>query len=336
MKKAYIGISAVLCIAAAACTNTEQFRVNGTIEGNPTINLRIGYYADGAYRTQITAAREGEFEFFGSARQPAVVDIYDYDYRLLGRLYARNGQTLEVKLARSNPYDISISGDEVSSQWADFLRQNADSLHAGGPAANGIIARYIDTHRDNILSTLLLTTSFDSAIDPELADSLLAMIEPAARPSTITDGYNYLLQRLVSETATEPVLPVRYLDRNDSVRTFKPSDKAYSIIVLSDADSWRADSVVPFIRRIEKDKNKKLAVLDLGLDADLAEWKRSTAPDSAAWAQAWVPGGVVAASVERLAVPRLPYYVVCDSTGEQLCRTPWASVAGKFLESLDK
>ena len=39
MKKAYIGISAVLCIAAAACTNTEQFRVNGTIEGKPTIGF---------------------------------------------------------------------------------------------------------------------------------------------------------------------------------------------------------------------------------------------------------------------------------------------------------
>lgn len=336
MKKAYLGISAALCLAAVACTNNEQFRVNGIIEGKPTLNLRIGYYADGVYRTQITAAREGEFEFFGSARQPAVVDIYDYDYRLLGRLYARNGQTLEVKLARSNPYDISISGDEVSSQWADFLRQNADSLQAGGLISNGVIARYIDSHRDNILSTLLLTTTFDSAIQPELADSLLAMIEPAARPSTLTDGYNYLLQRVVSETASEPVLPVHYLDRDDSVRVFKPSDKAYSIILMSDADSWRADSVVPFIRRIEKEKHKKLALLDLGLDAEFAEWKRITAPDSAKWAQAWVPGGVVAASVERLAVPRLPYYVVCDSTGEQLCRTPWASVAEKFLESIAK
>lgn len=336
MKKTYTAIFVAACLAAVACTNNEQFRVNGTIEGNPTINLRVGYYADGAYRTQITAAREGEFEFFGTARQPAVVDIYDYDYRLLGRLYARNGQTIDVKLARSNPYDISINGDETSSQWADFLRQNADSLRAGGTAANSVIARYIDTHRDNILSTLLLTTAFDSHIQPELADSLLAMIDPSARPSALTDGYNYLLQRVVAETASEPVLPIRYVDRNDSVRIFKPSDKPYSIILMSDADSWRGDSVVPLLRRLEKGKDKKLAVLDLGLDTDDADWKRYTGADSAAWTQAWVPGGPVAASVERLAVPRLPYFVVCDSTGTQICRTPWASVAGKFIESLSK
>ena len=162
------------------------------------------------------------------------------------------------------------------------------------------------------------------------------MIEPSARPSALTDGYNYLLQRVVAETASEPVLPIRYVDRNDSVRIFKPSDKPYSIILMSDADSWRGDSVVPLLRRLEKGKDKKLAVLDLGLDTDNADWKRYTGADSAAWTQAWVPGGPVAASVERLAVPRLPYFVVCDSTGTQICRTPWASVAGKFIESLSK
>ena len=334
MKYIYSVLCAALCAGAVSCTNTEQFRVNGTIEGNPSLNLRVGYYADGAYRTQITAAREGEFEFFGTARQPAIVEIYDYDYKLLGRLYARNGQTLDVKLARANPYDIEISGDDTSSEWARFLRQNTDSLQAGALAANSVIARYIDSHRDNIVSTLLLTTAFDSAVQPELADSLLAMIEPQARPSTLTDGYNYLLQRIVSETASEPMLPVKYLDLNDSIRTFRPADKAYSLVVMSDERSGRADSILPMLRRIEKQKYKRLAVLDLGLAPDINDWKRYTTPDSAKWAQAWVRGGLVAASVERLAVPRLPFYIVCDSTGTQLCRTPWASVASETLKKL--
>lgn len=333
MKKAYPGIFAAL-LAVTACTNNEQFRVNGTIEDKPTINLRIGYYADGVYRTQITAAREGEFEFFGSARQPAVVDIYDYEYRLLGRLYARNGQTLDVKLARNNPYNIRIDGDETASEWADFLRSNADSLMAGGTAANNVIARYIDAHRDNILSTLLLTTSFDSAAQPELADSLLAIIEPQARPSGLTDGYNYLLQRVVAETASGPVLPIKYLDRNDSIRTFGPADRKYSVLLMSDGDSWRADSVAPLLRRLARKNRRDIAVLDIGLDPDMAEWKRYTLADSASWTQAWLPGGPVAASIERLAIPRLPYYVVCDSAGTQLCRTPWTAVAERYIDSL--
>jgi len=43
----------------AACSSDEQFRVSGTVEGNPTMNMRAGYYADGVYKTVITAVREG-------------------------------------------------------------------------------------------------------------------------------------------------------------------------------------------------------------------------------------------------------------------------------------
>lgn len=45
----------------AACSSNEQFRVNGTVEGKPTMNMRAGYYADGVYKTVITAVREGKF-----------------------------------------------------------------------------------------------------------------------------------------------------------------------------------------------------------------------------------------------------------------------------------
>ncbi len=78
------------------------------------MNIRVGYYADGVYRTLITVSEKGAFEFYGSSRQPTVVEIYDYEYRLLGRVYAANGQTLDVKLARSNPYDLSVDGNETA------------------------------------------------------------------------------------------------------------------------------------------------------------------------------------------------------------------------------
>ena len=184
-----------LALVLTCCTDNEQFRVNGVIEGNPTINLRVAYYADGAYQTQITAAREGKFEFYGSSRQPTVVEIYDYEYRLLGRVYAANGQTLDVKLARSNPYDLSVDGNETAKAWADFLRANADSLRADNAKANDIIGRYIAANPASTVSTLLLLTSFDSAAEPLMADSLLGLIAPEARPSALTDGYNYLLQK---------------------------------------------------------------------------------------------------------------------------------------------
>lgn len=86
MKRILYLAALVLALAAGACSDTEQFRVNGTIKGKPSQNLRVGYYADGVFHSQITAAREGEFEFFASSSQPAVLEITDYEYRPLGRL----------------------------------------------------------------------------------------------------------------------------------------------------------------------------------------------------------------------------------------------------------
>lgn len=330
-------ISILIAVAAAACTDHDQFRISGTIEEEPTMNIRVGYYADGVYRTLITVSEKGAFEFYGSSRQPTVVEIYDYEYRLLGRVYAANGQTLDVKLARSNPYDLSVDGNETAKAWADFLRANADSLRADNAKANDIIGRYIAANPASTVSTLLLLTSFDSAAEPLMADSLLGLIAPEARPSVLTDGYNYLLQRVVAETADEPVLPFRYMTRTDSVRSFKPADSRISLIAVSDENSKRLDSILPALRRLYKKNGKnKVALIDLSVDSDSRDWKHSVSPDSAKWEQGWTPGGIASPGLERLAIPSVPYFIVCDSTGTQLYRGASVGAAEAYISSIQK
>lgn len=330
--KALLPLALAATFFAVACTDNDQFRVNGTIAGNTTMNLRVGYYADGVYRSQITAAREGEFEFFGTSRQPAVVDIFDYEYRIMARLYAANGQTLQVTIDRSKPFDVVVNGNAASSEWAAFLRQNADSLTAGPAMANSVIARYIFSHPDNIVSTLLLTNNFHTAADPELADSLLASIDPQARPSSLTESYVYLLQRIVSEAATDTVAPFRYVDSKDSVCTFDPADHARTVLVFSDENQGRTSHALPLLRRYAG--NKKVYVLEIGLDPEYTDWRRYTAPDSSAWKQGWLPGGPMAGGIEQLAVPQTPFYIVVDSTGHQMLRTTQPAPVNDILKNL--
>lgn len=317
---------------AVACTDNDQFRVNGTIAGNTTMNLRVGYYANGAYRTHITAAREGEFEFFGTSRQPVVVDIFDYEYRVMARLYASNGQTMQVTIDRAKPFDVVVEGNAVSSEWAAFLRQNADSLTAGDEAANSVIAHYILAHPDNIVSTLLLTNNFHTAADPELADSLLASIDPQARPSALTDSYNYLLQRIVAESATDTVASFRYVNSKDSICTFNPADHARTVLVFSDENQQRTAHALPLLRRYAD--NKKVYVLEIGLDPEYTDWRRYTAADSSAWNQGWLPGGPVAAGIEQFAVPQTPFYMVVDSAGCQILRATSPAPVNDILKNI--
>lgn len=48
---------------------------------------------------------------------------------------------------------------------------------------------------------------------------------------------------------------------------------------------------------------------------------------SAIWLQTWAPGSVASTNIGKLSIPRLPYFIVADSTGAQIYRGPSISTA---------
>lgn len=309
-------MSTFAALLVASCGDQESFRISGTLEGNPTMNLRVSWYADGSLHNLITAARDGNFEFRGSSSTPAVIEISDYENRLLGRTYAANGQEITLRLNQADARDISAQGSDVAAAWADFLR-----AHAADTDLRPAIAGYVRSNPDNVVSTLLLTCDYDAASDPVGADSLMQLISPAARPAALTEGFNYLLQRMVQAGASEPVVPFVYFSRSDSLRTFRPSERKYSLIAFSNNRSGRTDSVVPALKDAAQNYRRRLAILEISLDSDSSDWKRSTRRDTASWEQAWGAAGFAARGVSRLGIAGLPFFILCDSTGRQLVRT---------------
>ena len=311
-----------------SCTDTEQFRVNGIIEGKPTLNLRVGYYADGAYQTQITAAREGEFEFYGSSKQPTLVEIMDYDYRPLARIYASNGETFDIELDQAKPLAARISGNDVTERWSAFLRDNQEALTTSKSKANEVVANYISSHPADVVSTLLLVTQYNAG-DAAEADSVMALIDPKARPSALTESFNFILQRLVSEQATDTIAPFRYANKNDSVRIFDPADSPLNLLVFDRGNNFRTDSVVPALSRLAKKKQLKILELDLEPFANTLKGRSDTLP----WTVGRMPGGVAAFGIEHLGVPSEPFFIVADSTGAQPLRPRYPAAAAAFINS---
>lgn len=301
----------------AACSDTEQFRVNGTIAGKPNLNLRVAYWADGAFHQQITAARNGEFEFFASASQPAMVEIFDYEYRPLARLYAANGETFTVEVDRDKPFSAVVEGNDVSERWSAFTRDNADVLAAGGEGADSIVAQYVAAHPDDVVSTLLLVTLYDASRRPLHADSLLGLIDPKARPSALTDGFNLLLRRtLGADTLAE----LRYADRRDSAATFRAADGRLSLIVFDRAGDFRRDSVIPALERLAK-RHKNLRLLEIDLEPYGSALK-AYGSDTLAWRVGRVPGGLGADALQRAGVHSDPTFLLVDTAGHALYRGP--------------
>lgn len=328
MTKWISGIFAVLVLLAAGCSDDAQFRVSGHVEGNPTMNLRVGYYSRGAYQTLVTAAREGDFEFFGNAPQPAVIEIFDYDNRLLGRGYISNGQSLEFALDPSDFYATEAGGNDESNRWSTFLRTHAEVLGTGGTSANAAIAEYIGGHRDDVVSTLLLTYHYDASIDALGADSLLELISAAARPAVLTDALNYQLQRLV--TATDTLHELLYYD-GDSARTFTAAGHRAAVLAIDDKDC-RSDSIVAALQAMHSRRGSRL--LELSSDADMTTWRVHMNLDSADWERGWTSAVAAAPQFENLGITAVPYFIVCDSVGRMVYRGPSATLALDALTNL--
>lgn len=307
----------LLGVVAASCSDTERFRISGTIAGEPSMNLRIKYYNDGAYRMGVTSADKGKFEFFGHSKQPVMVEITDYAHRTLARIVARNGETYDLAIDPADPYALTADGSDINKRWSGFLRDNADALRTD---PSPVVADYIADHPDDLLSTILLVTLYRSGSDAEAADSLLSGIAAAARPSSLVDGYNTLLGRLVAMPDSTDRLTVQYIDRRDTLHTVDPADASVTLISISTKTAPRADSIVPMMRRLHRRRTDGIAVADILVDYDTFEWKRATRPDTAVWPQGWAPAGIAGPALSRLRLASHPCIVVLDSAGTELYR----------------
>lgn len=319
--------------AATACGDSESFTVEGTIEGNPTLNLRYLYYSNNALQQGITAARDGKFTFKGASQLPTIVEITDNDYRLIGRVYVANGNRIECRLDRANPDNITAKGNDVDERWSRFLRENAGVL--AGDSANAAIEKYIAANPADVVSTLLLVTSYKSAGNAARVDSLLETIATEARPSSLTDGYNYLLQRLVAAEATSEVRPIVYYTPADSLATYNPSRSKYSLITVRKSHYTVGDSITPELKALaDKYKTRTLRIVDFSTETDTTIWKNEVRGDSASWSRGILVASVASPGIDRLGIPALPYFIVVDSTGAQHYRGQSVKAAAADIKRL--
>lgn len=319
MKIVRLLMAVVAAAAVWGCGHGDRFTVKGEVSGKPSMNLRIVYYTDGKVVTGVTAARDGSFTFDGHAPENALVEIYDNDYRLLGRLVARDGDDVQAVLDRDNRYAISLKGNDISEQWAEFLNSNADALEAG--KGEHAIADYVSAHRDTPLSALLVVTEWNTSGHGAVsADSLLSLINPECRASGMIAGYDAILARVSSSTSHTRIVNIPYLASGNVHKMFRPRDSRLSLIAVSNSGSER-DSIVAQLRRLSPHQGRNhLGIIDLSVDPDTLAWHRAVMNDSATWAQGWVAGAISGQALQRLGLPRVPYFIVTDSLGEQLWR----------------
>lgn len=330
MKKlSYIlAVLVVAVLALSGCGHSDSFVIKGKITTGASMNLRILYYTDGRIVTGITASRDGDFAFEGSAPTLAMVELYDNEYRLLGRTVVTNGQDIELMLTPGDLSKFTAKGNDIAERWSSLINRftslsNTDRRNA--------VADYVVNNTTDPLSSLLIVTEIDGHGDgASLADSLYQLIDPLSRLPEITAGFAALNARVTSATSHAPVTAVPYLAPGGRREVIVPARAPLTLISISDR-ATRGDSVKNLINSLPS-HSKHISAYDLSIDPDTIEWSRSMRADTATWQRGWVAGALSGIALDRLGIPSTPFFIITDSTGTQLLRTTSATAARNYLQ----
>jgi hypothetical protein len=312
-----------------ACGDSDRFRIEGVVDGLGTRGLQLIYVNGNSIATDDTHAIDGKFVVEGSSKEYTLAHLLTANGKVIASVLVRNGQTLKVVFDVENPYNIQVKGCKPSEELAKFLRDNGDVLGGNDrEAANRLIIDYVSRHKKDIQSSALMLTQFYGEDNESRADSVFALISPEARPDALVSGYRLAVSRLNTVVLEEKVRSFNLYSAKGESENFFPGRTSYSLIYFSGLPGERRDTVCPIMKRlVDSLPTRRIQVIEVNMAADTTEWKRNWRADTTAWAQVWVPGGVANPTFTALNIPRLPYWILCDSMGAQVYRGSRPSIA---------
>lgn len=335
MKKlfAIITLLVALLVTVQSCDSREGFVISCEIEGLDMRGLEMVYMTRGGVSRQTFHPVDGKVNLTGASAQPTLVEVFSLDGELLFSCVAEDGDRMKLKMTLGDPATLVITGQNASRDYAAFVAGH-DSLlrHGSDEEVNALIADAVRSNPSSMASTLLMVTRFRTAGHELLADSLLGEITYEARPALLSGSYASAVGEQVATSTRGEIRSFTLRNGVDTIVRYIPSQNSYALMVFT--DGVKPDSIRRRLRTLRSDfPRRPLQLIEVSLTGDSTRWRSQVEGDSSTWLQGWVPGGVSAQALRRIAVPRTPYYIVADSTGAQHYRGTSLYSADTMLRS---
>ncbi len=327
-------VAVFAAMMASGCSEKEDFTVSGRIEGLVSGQVTMYYYAQGGMKSVLGMAVDGKFKLHGQSASPTLVTLITSPSQPPYYVVASNGESIEIEGKTENPLSWTVKGNKPSKALADFVRDNAEAIEAGNYSTiNSAVARYVTSHKSDIGAAAILVTRFHVPGYEMLADSLLRLLNIDARPTAVMQNFGSILGRQVSSEAHSDLSTLSVYAGPDSLVRMTPSRQSYALVAFTSETRVGRDSIQKRISLLcDSLPVRRFRAFEISLAPDSASWRAVVNSDSVAWPQAWVSGGVAAPQIARFSVPRLPYFIVCDSTGHQLYRGSSITAATEEVE----
>lgn len=296
------------CVALiTACSGNKPWTVDVEVEGLGTQNVKAFYYTENDGLSQLnTSALDGKFSLQGNATDYTIVDIYNNQYVLLGRVPVKNGQTIKAMLKLGNTADFTLKGNDPSRSISDFYATNKGLIAEGDSLkVNQLVADYVLRHNGDVASTVIMMNLYKGG-PAQLLDSIT---EPR--------GAEWMYRSIYSApVVTDSVLtePIELWTEGDSIMTLRHDAEELIVVTGRMEDDLRRD-MNNRLDSLARHRKPRLKIVEISLLADTVLWHTALGDSSFRHTRAWLPGGIASPRLRQLGIFSTPAYIMVDSTG---------------------
>ncbi len=347
MKHFSLLIAFLAALVLTGCGKNE-FRVEASLPASVTQVYELTYYASDSKKGWITetvlSVTQGKGAVTCITRNPSMVWVAVTGSAVPAvAFYAERGDKITISGKDADPLTWDIGGNDLNERWSKWRQQNAAALRSRqGKLINPAVAKYVKANKSDILSTVLLLTSYMRSVNEKEFAELWNMLDADARDQEIITAIGR-----ADKFAAAPIdKPVRITDlklhaMGESIATLRPADADALLLYFWQGNEPQRHADIDSLRAVMKEQReragKRLTAVDVALTADSMSWLNTVRLDSAdcrGWLHTWAPGGRMHSSIYTLDIPATPWFVVVDSRGNQAYRGPESKAALKQVRAL--
>lgn len=326
---------AVLATVLTGCSSPDNYEVSGRIDGTGEEFIDVTVFDGRTYvGRKVQLGREGRFEVKGSAPTPVVMWLATVDHKPIASFPLVNGDRVKIDADMiTAPDSVTVKGGRYAGETGNFDLSTLSMRRCHNVAeVNDAVTRYIADHPESPVSALLLVSRFHTPGSEARADSLLQLLDEQARIPAALGSYPALLSTQRSASLGDAVATMRLYDVQDTIRMYRPMASSLSMLVVDQVSDRGRDSIAAMLDRLyELLPRRRFEAVEFATDVDSMTWKVNLRDELKPWIRTWHPGHVSAPRLRDLAVPTVPFFIVCDSTGLQVLRTRSAHEAESYV-----
>lgn len=322
----------LMALMLGGCVKNE-FKVDFEFPRDHIGNYLMVYYAwdsrGGRWVEHTASIQEGKATIDGITRLPTLVYVSDAsrpDKSII--IYAERGDKIKVSGAGADMAGWTVTGNKLSERWSEW-RKTAYPKKSDRKAFEKSIEDYVGNNPKDELSAILLLTEWNRRENPEGFVRLWNKIDKDARGQRLIDmcgvtdllGVEFITAadgRLeYAKDSKMKSLPLRSRDNGLDTLKFNRPSMLYFYGENNTARRETADSLKALLKAYPDSAKRVMA--DIYMDSDSITWVNAIRRDSLkTMVRAWQPRGIAEASMVKMGVTRLPWYVVKDKDASEM------------------